>query len=336
MRKIFLLVALILACSIPGHAQVVFNTVPVLDPTNVVLFNTTSGQTITNTAPFYIISVPIGMTNFSFQISATLNTDGMGVAVHCTPDNSTNVPPYGISTNGITNSPFIPYSTYNGSATFGNFNTNITMIAGTPTLISFSTVGCEAIAIKFQLFTGTLTDTIRVQGSFSTSSPGGIYPGGPQAVLMMGASGGGAFQPIQISSSSGILAYASGAVPSPIGSSIRSFAQATASNGQLVTPITVSNIGNFSHITGTTATSLGANGAAGLFHNVTINTSAAGTISFFDLANASCTGTPATNTIAVITVAAAAAPVTLTYDAAYVNGLCVKASVAMDFTVSAQ
>lgn len=87
----------------------------------------------------------------------------------------------------------------------------------------------------------------------------------------------------------------------------------------------------FTHVTGTTATV--AKGTAGFLHTLSVNTGGAGTISIFDLATAACTGTPATNVIAVVT-ATATTLQTFTYDVNTVNGICVKASVAMDFTVS--
>jgi hypothetical protein len=89
----------------------------------------------------------------------------------------------------------------------------------------------------------------------------------------------------------------------------------------------------YTHVTGTTATAVKA--TLGYLHTVSVNTGAAGTISIFDLASASCTGTPATNTVAVIT-ATTTTLQTFTYDTNFLNGICVKASVAMDFTVSSQ
>lgn len=92
----------------------------------------------------------------------------------------------------------------------------------------------------------------------------------------------------------------------------------------------------YTHITGTTATVVKA--GPGTVHSLVVGTSAAGTISFFDLASASCTGTPATNVVSVITEFASAAPPPpfYLYDVMFNNGICVKASAAMDFTVSAQ
>lgn len=90
----------------------------------------------------------------------------------------------------------------------------------------------------------------------------------------------------------------------------------------------------YSHIAGTTATAV--KGVGGTLHTLTVNTPAAGTISIFDLASAACTGTPSTNTVAVLTIGASTAPTTFTYDTALVNGICVKASAAMDLSASFQ
>jgi len=89
----------------------------------------------------------------------------------------------------------------------------------------------------------------------------------------------------------------------------------------------------FTHITGTTATVVKA--TPGYLHTLSINLGGAGTVSVFDLASAACTGTPATNQVAIIT-ATATTLQTFTYDVNTLNGICVKASVAMDLTVSAQ
>jgi hypothetical protein len=89
-----------------------------------------------------------------------------------------------------------------------------------------------------------------------------------------------------------------------------------------------------SHITGTTATSVFSR--AGTLLYLTINTPAAGTLSVFDLVSGSCTGTPATNTKAILTSASGQAPLLIPYDMLIFNGLCIKASAAMDITVGYQ
>lgn len=98
---------------------------------------------------------------------------------------------------------------------------------------------------------------------------------------------------------------------------------------------TPNNTGTYTHVTTTTATT--AKATAGFLHTLNVNTAAAGTISIFDLPTASCTGTPATNVVAVITVPAATNGLPpFIYDVNLLQGICVKASVAMDFTVSFQ
>jgi len=89
----------------------------------------------------------------------------------------------------------------------------------------------------------------------------------------------------------------------------------------------------YTHITGTTATVV--NSSYGILHTITINTAAAGTISVFDLAGASCTGTPTSPVIAKLAPTATSSIGTFTYDILATNGICVQASVAMDITVSA-
>jgi hypothetical protein len=89
----------------------------------------------------------------------------------------------------------------------------------------------------------------------------------------------------------------------------------------------------YSHITTTTATAIKA--FAGTVHTLSINLGAAGTVSLFDLPTASCTGTPATNQVAIVT-ATATTLQTFTYDVNFLQGICLKASLAMDLTVSYQ
>jgi hypothetical protein len=95
-------------------------------------------------------------------------------------------------------------------------------------------------------------------------------------------------------------------------------------------PEWVAQVGEFAHITGTTATAVKA--SSGFLMRLSINTPAAGTVSVFDLASASCTGTPTTNTVAVVTVTSSTQPQPIAFDAHTLNGICVKASVAMDLT----
>ena len=98
--------------------------------------------------------------------------------------------------------------------------------------------------------------------------------------------------------------------------------------GQSVNPLS----NNYTHITGTTATVVSS--ISGTLHTLTINKGGAGTVSIFDLPGASCTGTPASSPIAIIT-ATATTLQTFTYDVFAFSGICVQASATMDITVSA-
>lgn len=88
------------------------------------------------------------------------------------------------------------------------------------------------------------------------------------------------------------------------------------------------------HITATTATSV--TDKSGTLYSLAVNTPAAGTVSIFDLKSASCTGTPVTNTVAVLTEVANISPHLIPYNLLIKNGICVKASATMDITVMAQ
>lgn len=95
---------------------------------------------------------------------------------------------------------------------------------------------------------------------------------------------------------------------------------------------TVSN--SYAHVASTTATAIKA--GPGVLHSVVVGTPATGTITFSDLASGSCTGTPSSNTVSVITAASTFPAGPEIYDALFTNGICVKASATMDITVSYQ
>lgn len=91
------------------------------------------------------------------------------------------------------------------------------------------------------------------------------------------------------------------------------------------------------HDTTTSATIVKANG--GTLHTLVINNAgASAVISIFDLASASCTGTPSTNVKAIVTLPASGGlPGTLLYDAQFQNGICVQdVTAASDLTITAQ
>jgi hypothetical protein len=74
---------------------------------------------------------------------------------------------------------------------------------------------------------------------------------------------------------------------------------------------------------------------AGTLRRITVTTEvASATIKLFDLASASCTGTPSTNPKAVLTLPAAISnPFTVEFQQAFANGICVLTSGATNLTV---
>jgi hypothetical protein len=104
--------------------------------------------------------------------------------------------------------------------------------------------------------------------------------------------------------------------------------------GNAVAPLWTTESGEFTHIAGTTAVAVRNNG--GQLKSIIIGTPAAGTVSVFDLASASCTGTPSTNVVSVITVTSSTPPQAIAINAHLHNGICVQASATMDLTVVRQ
>lgn len=92
----------------------------------------------------------------------------------------------------------------------------------------------------------------------------------------------------------------------------------------------------FARIVSTSATAVKA--TAGILHRIIVNTPvASATIGIFNLATASCTGTPATNQVGVITLPSTITgeiPISLEYDAVMSNGICIQdSSATVDITV---
>jgi len=104
--------------------------------------------------------------------------------------------------------------------------------------------------------------------------------------------------------------------------------------GNAVAPLWVTESGEFTHIADTTAHAVRNN--EGQLKSIVIGTPAAGTVSVFELASASCTGTPSTNVVSVITITASTQPQAIALNAHLHNGICVQASAAMDLTVMRQ
>lgn len=85
----------------------------------------------------------------------------------------------------------------------------------------------------------------------------------------------------------------------------------------------------------TSAATTAVKATAGTLRRISVTTEvASATIKLFDLASASCTGTPSTNAKAVLTLPAAIAnPFTLEFQQAFANGICVLTSGATNLTV---
>jgi hypothetical protein len=86
-----------------------------------------------------------------------------------------------------------------------------------------------------------------------------------------------------------------------------------------------------------TATTTAVKATAGTLRRITVTTQVvSATIKMFDLASASCTGTPSTNAKAVITLPStitAINPFTLEFQQSFANGICVLTSGATNLTV---
>lgn len=85
----------------------------------------------------------------------------------------------------------------------------------------------------------------------------------------------------------------------------------------------------------TAAATTAVKATAGTLRRITVTTEiASATIKLFDLASASCTGTPSTNPKAVLTMPATVAnPFTVEFQQSFANGICVLTSGATNLTV---
>lgn len=95
-------------------------------------------------------------------------------------------------------------------------------------------------------------------------------------------------------------------------------------------PQSMPGTGHFLHIKTATTTTVSAQ--AGVLMTVTINGGTTGAVTVYDIAPASCTGTPAAAS-AIGVIQAVTVPITLTYNAIILNGVCVLTAAATDLTV---
>jgi hypothetical protein len=92
-----------------------------------------------------------------------------------------------------------------------------------------------------------------------------------------------------------------------------------------------SSNGNYVYIASATTTTV--KPINGYLHTVTINGGTAGVVTLYDVTGSGCTGTPGSGKFATIETIGATNPVTLTYDLATKNGICVVTAAATDLTV---
>lgn len=337
MKKILAILALCIASAAPSFAQAhKFIDVSVPDPTNFTLVPPTAMAQFPTGGFFaqYIVNVPAGMTGLSLQFSSNSGgTDALIMNTSCSPS------PFEADT-VMLSLPFLPVGRATNTAyTFIPGLQTIAPIgplAGQQSIITFPVLGCARIDIALQNQSGTATDLVTVQGNFTTSTAP-LFPGGTTGTFMLGITANG--------------------VPAPVHTDLGGNTTVTANSSPVDDPTIVSNSANANfplatisgvagalpvkqmaqsfHYTGNAITTVGTNATAKWVHTVTINTGVAGTFTIWNLATASCTGSPVGNVIAVITLTATMAPVTLPYDFIVSAGICVQASVAgADITIA--
>lgn len=85
-----------------------------------------------------------------------------------------------------------------------------------------------------------------------------------------------------------------------------------------------------------TATATPCKDGSGVLQNIVINGGTAGTVTLYDIAAASCTGTPGSGKFATIETIGTTNPVSLAYNNRFLNGLCIVTAQATDVTVGVQ
>jgi hypothetical protein len=184
-------------------------------------------------------------------------------------------------------------------------------------------------------FSSLLTPYGNAQG-IMTFNYAGSGPSGSTISVSCSAQTGNVFweQEFALSTTAGEQFFPIAAMPCPAYTAIYTPGGASATTytwEEIFQPVAASPP-SYVHITGTTATVIDM--LNGTLDAIVLGTPAAGTITVFDLAYTACSGTPATNIVSVLTVQASAEPSTIPFSGAlFQNGICVKASATMDFTV---
>jgi hypothetical protein len=170
MKKLFALLTLLTCFSIKAHAQISYANIPVLDPSSVVIMQPTLLSTFTpGVAKVFIVNVPLNTSALELSTTPTPNSDTIILAVSCTAD--ANAPDTGVFQNPARS---ISYSQTgnNNIPTYGS-NQTIQLTIGQGIAIGIPTFGCSRLALQFFSSTGTLSDTLKIQGQFSNLS---AYP----------------------------------------------------------------------------------------------------------------------------------------------------------------
>lgn len=375
MRKFFLVLALALGFAVPGFAQVQLHTITVTDPYNVVIQTPTALSLYTRQQGYSIpVPANATSVYFYIKNNlGGVGTDTLTVTGMCSVNGQdfqgflANNEPLQIAYN----SRVATQVSVSGGNTVIRFNGSG---VNADAVFSAAVSGCQNIQLNFSSPTGITTDVIAMGAAFSFGGLNGFNAGGIPLVNLCANAGGlntscnplsadsnGHLQMVggtgNNTSASGVNPVLVAGLDAVSGNVVRSIG--VGSNGAIYlgqvlagfspasqggifpvnqagtfAPLMVATGYQYGHITTTTATPLGTSNGR-LFHTLNINTGGAGTVKVFDLANASCTGTPATNVVASIT-ATATTLQTFTFDATMTNGLCVQASVAMDLTVTYQ
>lgn len=221
---------------------------------------------------------------------------------------------------------------YSGSSAINNIDAGGYQLAQIDKQIAVGAPGATTISTVFQAPFGDSLGTITfVYG-------GGVGPAGSSLQILCQASDGNA-----VGGFSYTLAAAGGAqifnVPDLACPNV---SLGYVAGGATATTISMDYVfvqpgfklsNSYAHIAGTTATEV--KPGTGVVNNLVVGTPAAGTITLFDLIPGSCTGTPATNVVSVLTVTTSTqAPIP--YGVTFNNGICIKASAVMDITVGYQ
>lgn len=127
-----------------------------------------------------------------------------------------------------------------------------------------------------------------------------------------------------------VMAYAAGAAWN--GSGFDRLRTTSADGGSKTGVLEVAPApGGYHELNAAATTAIKATG--GILYKIVVNTPAAETVTVYDVASGSCTGTPGSGQLANITLTTSTPPGTLSYGLKTANGICIKTSSTADITV---